>query len=336
MRKALVILCLLSIWGLHGVAFAQGDIKTKLNAIKPKDYPTRPIEFIAAAAPGGGLDITARILAKHAEKYLDGRIAIINKPGAGSFIGDTYVATAKPDGYTVGVSSSILLENEILKAKGKWSLKDLEPIAYITNDPCIWGVTMAGPFKDMSFSDVIKMAKQKPESIKVAISPEVFGQWLAEDIEHAAQVKFIKVPFQGGTPAISALLGGHIDISGWYWVEFKPLVESGKAKIIAQAGSERSLFPSVPTFNEVLGVDHIQWASLRFTIVPKGLPRERFRYLEAVIDAALRDPECVRDYANVGSRVGIKYLNSKQTLEEIEKRHRTYTEFFRKIGRISN
>ena len=233
MKKVHAVVCLLSMLSiLPAVAFAQvGEAKAKVAAHKPKDYPTQPIEFVVAFPAGGGMDFTARILAKHVEKYIDSRIIVVNKPGGGGLIGNTYLATqAANDGYTVGIPSTGILSDDLLKAKGAWSYKNLQALAFITEEPVTWIVSTAGPLKDATVKDVIDGAKQKPDTLKVAVIPDISFQWLAETVEMYTGGRFIIVPYQGGQPRITAMLGGHVDFATGYLPEYKGLLEAGKVE----------------------------------------------------------------------------------------------------------
>jgi len=335
--RIVAILFLLSIISSFQIeAFAQSDIKAKIKALKPKDYPTDPIEFVVSFPAGGGMDVTARVLAKYVEKYIDHRIVVINKSGASGFIGNTYLATqARNDGYTVGIVA-VLWQDDLLRAKGKWSYKNLEAVAFVNEDPNTWIVTTDGLLKDKSLKEVIELAKQKPDTIRVAVLSDISPEFLVEHVEMGSGAKFTKVPFLGGAPAITAVLGGHIEIAGFYYPEYKSYLEAGKVRVLGQASKERSLyFPNTPTFNEVLGMDEIVWSAWRYAAVPKGTPPERIKYLEAAILAALHDPECIKEYDTFGVKVGTKSMDAKQTESEIEKQYKFCKEFFLKTGRIS-
>jgi len=338
MRKSVVLfLVLFAILSLPFMAFGQGDAKAKLKVLKPKDFPAQPIEFVVVYAPGGSADLAARILAKHVEKYIENRCIVVNKTGGGGLIGHTYLATqAKNDGYTVGVLTHSYMTDEILKAKGKWSYRNMEAIGYVHLDNCTWIVTTTGPMKDKSIKDVIAMAKQEPGKIKLAIVPEMTFEFLAENVEMATGAKFVRVPFQGAGPGNVALLGGHVDIATSFYAEYKSHLEAGKVKVLAVSGTKRSAYlPEIPTFNEALGVKDIIWSTWRFVFVPKGTPADRVRYLEAAVDAALRDPEAVKEFDNMGIKVGERYMTAKEGQEEVDRLHETFKDFFAKTGRIS-
>lgn len=338
MKKIIVACCALSLLGFSQVpAYGQGDAKAKLKAMKPQGYPTQQIEFVVAYAAGGGMDVTARILAKYVEKYIDNRVIVTNKTGGNGLIGHTYLALqAKNDGYIVGIVSTNFIGDSHLKSKGKWTTKDNEPLNYINEDPVTWVVTTDGPFKDKSLKDIIELAKQKPGTIRVAVSEGSSISWTAEQVESASGAKFIKVPFQGGAPAIMALLGGHVDVAGYYMPEYRGQLDAGKIRVIAQTGHERSpLLKNVPTYNESAGADDILWTAYRWASLPKGVARDRFNYLEEAIDAALHDPECIKDYEKAGIIMGLKYAKGKQLRDLIETLDQNYLKFFTKTGRMA-
>jgi tripartite-type tricarboxylate transporter receptor subunit TctC len=339
MKKIVVFLCAaLIVFSVVTLAYAQTDPKAKLKAIKPKDYPTEPITFVIVYPAGGGMDVTARMLAKYVEKYIDNRVIVENRTGGTGLVGHTYLASqAKNDGYTVGIlAGNYFWLDDLLRAQGKWSYSNMEAVAYINEDPNTWIVSTEGPLKDKSLKDVIQLAKQKPDTIKVAVGVETSSQFLVEDVEMASGAKFTQVPFQGGAPAVIAMLGGHIEIAGYYYAEYKSHLEAGKVRALGQAGAERSVYlPNTSTFNEALGVNNILWSVWRYAAVPKGVPPERLKYLEEAILAALHDPDCVKDFDNLGSKVGPKYLGAKQTAQEVEKQYKATRDFFIKKGRIS-
>lgn len=146
MRRLLAVLGLALLLGaVPACAETAAEIKTKLAALKPRDYPTQPIEFVVVYPAGGGMDTTARLLAKYVEKYTDHRVIVVNRTGGAGLIGHTYLATAaKNDGYTVGILANGAWTDAMLKAPGKWSHRDLPPVAFINYDPVTWVVSTAG------------------------------------------------------------------------------------------------------------------------------------------------------------------------------------------------
>ncbi len=338
-KKIFLLLCgLMIVFSFQTSAYSQTDAKAKLKAIKPKDSPTEAITLVVVYPAGGGMDVTARLLAKYVEKYTEGRVIVENRTGGNGLIGHTYLATqAKNDGYTVGIfAGGYFWQDDILRAKGKWSYRNMEALAYINEDPNTWIVSTEGPLKDKSLKEVIDLAKQKPDTIKAAIGVDTIPQFLVEDVEMSSGAKFTKVPYQGGAPGVISMLGGHIDIAGYYFNEYKSHLEAGKVKVLGQAGAERSVyFPNTPTFNEALGVNHILWSVWRYAAVPKGAPPERVKYLEGALSAALHDPDCIKEFDNLGSKMGVKFLDAKQTAQEVDRQYKASYDFFSKMGRLS-
>jgi len=339
MKKATAILWIFVMAAcLHVSAYAADDMKAKVKALKPKDFPTQQIEFVVVYNVGGGMDLTARVLAKYVEKYIDNRVIVINKTGGGGVIGHTYLATmAKNDGYSVGILNNALWNDSLLRVEGKWSHKNMEPVIFINNDPRTWVVTTDGKLKDKSVKELIEIGKKEPRTLKAGVVTGTSSEYIIDAIEMTTGAKYLRVPFQGGAPAFIALLGGHIDFFLQYLPEYKPHLEAGKVKVIAVCSEERDKinFPNVPTLNEVMGRDDLLSQSWRFAAVPKGVPRDRIRYLEAAIDAALHDPECIKDFETTGCPIGIKYLNAKQTADAAERYFKMDRDFLVKTGRLS-
>jgi tripartite-type tricarboxylate transporter receptor subunit TctC len=328
---------LLLLLATAATAIAQDDAKAKLQALRPRDFPTQPIEFVVVYPAGGGMDVTARLLAKYVEKYVDQRVVVANRTGGAGLIGHTYLATqAKNDGYTVAILvTPFWVEDELVRAKGKWTIKDMTALGFINYDPLTWVVTTDGPLKDKSVKEIVATAKDKPGTVKIAIAPDGAFQFLAEAVEAATGAKLVKVPFQGGAPGITALVGGHVDIATGFLAEYRGHLDAGKVRPVAVAGQERSPFlPQVNTFNEGLGTKDLVWTAWRFAAVPKGVPDDRLRYLEAAIDTAMHDRELVEEYRKLGVIAGTQYLKGKETGEEINRFYQAHKEFLTKTGRI--
>src|SRR6188472_3883586 len=179
--KSVIAFALLSAL-LATPAVAQGgDPKAELARLKPKDFPTGPIEYTVVYPAGGGMDVTARLLAKHVEKWSGDKIVVNNRTGGAGMVGHSYPATqAKPDGYTVGVIASLLWGDAMLRAQGRWAHTDLEPIAYVNSDALIWVGSTEGPYKGMSIKDIVNAAKEKPNTIRVAIVPGSMWEYILD------------------------------------------------------------------------------------------------------------------------------------------------------------
>jgi putative tricarboxylic transport membrane protein len=338
MRRIVALLSLVLLAGALPASSAEtaADARARLAALKPKDFPTQPLELVVVYPAGGGMDTTARLLGKYVEKYTDHRVIVVNKTGGAGFIGHTYLATqAKPDGYTVGVLANGAWSDAMLKAKGKWSHKNFEAVAFINYAPVTWIVSTEGRFKDRSLKDVVAAIKSEPGTVKVAVVPSISFEFLAEQVEARAGGKLVKVPFQGGAPGVTALLGNHVDIATGFFSEYQGHLDAGKVKVLAAAAEQRAPnMAQVPTFNEVLDAKNMVWSAWRFAAVPRGVPADRKKYLEAVLATALRDPELQAEFRKTGSIVDNPYASATEVDAAIDKLAGLEHEFFAATGRL--
>src|SRR5918992_1383734 len=226
-RAALALAILLAAFTLQ--AAAQGDARAQLAKLKPKDFPTQPIEFTVVYPAGGGMDVAARLLAKYAEKWSGDRIIVNNRTGGAGMVGHAYLATqAKPDGYTVGVLANLMWGDAMLRAQGRWSYTDLEPIAYVNTDALTWVAQTEGPYTGYSLKQFIQAAKDKPGTIRIATVPGSMWEYLVEQVEANTGAKFLRVPFQGGGAGITGLVGGNVDLAQGFYSEFRGHQDAGK------------------------------------------------------------------------------------------------------------
>jgi tripartite-type tricarboxylate transporter receptor subunit TctC len=310
---------------LLAAATAQGatpeETKANLDRLKPKDFPTQPIELIVVYPAGGGMDQTARILAKHAEKVTGQRFIVTNKTGGAGVIGHTYLITqAKNDGYTVGVVASTLWADSALRSNGKWSYRDLDALGFINYDPYTWVVAADGPLKGKSLKDVIALAKEKPGTLRMSVLPGNTAEFLSLQVEQITGAKFVRVPFQGGAPGVTAALGGHVEIAAAFFAEYRGHADAGTVKAIGVAGPERSPnLPDAPTFNEAIGSDKILWTAWRYAAAPKGIPADRRTWLVAAINAALDEPELQEEYKKTGAVMDRRIATPEQTAAQADK-----------------
>lgn len=237
-------------------------------------YPNNTITLIVPNPPGGSSDANARILADALTKHLKQPVVVNFKPGVGGQIGNSFVAKAKPDGYTLLMGlSSIMVSPDAERVQGKTSLYEinqLEPIAMISNDPMVMLVKADAPWKTLG--DLIKAAKEKPNDIAYSSSGN-FGpiHLSVEMLAYTAGVKFLQVPFGGGGPSMLALLGGQVQMTTAIPSVAIPQIESGKVRAIAVSGPKRiKMLPNVPSYRESgFAAEYNIWNGL---FVPAGTP----------------------------------------------------------------
>ncbi len=221
-------------------------------------YPTKPITIVVPFPPGGVAEIVGRPLASIMEKSLKQPIVLINRPGAGGAVGMASVAKGPADGYTVlmGLSSiSIFPVSDRINGKEPpYELKDFAPIALVTADPTVLVVRADGPYK--SVKDFVEAARAHPGKINYS-SSGVYGTLhvAMEIFANAAGIKVFHIPYQGGGPAVTALLAGQVEASAQGPAAAIGQIKAGKMRALASWGTERlKLLPDIPTFKE-LGYD---------------------------------------------------------------------------------
>src|SRR4051812_38820226 len=228
------------------------------GAVFAQDYPTRPITMINPFPPGGVVDIVGRPLAALMEKSLRQPVVMLNREGAGGAVGFAAAAKAPPDGYTIlmGLSSiSIFPVSDRINGKApSYEMKDFAPIALITADPTVLVVSADSPWKNLK--EFVDSAKAYPNKINYS-SSGVYGTLhvAMEIFANAAGIKLFHVPYQGGGPAVTALLGGQVEALASGPAAAVGQIKAGKMRALASWSTERlALLPEIPTFKE-LGYD---------------------------------------------------------------------------------
>ena len=256
-------------------------------------YPSRPIQIIVPFPPGGVADLTARPVAAGLEKHLKQPVAVVNKPGAAGAVGMQSAAVSKPDGYTLLsalVSISVIPEVDELFGRPKtYKREDFAPIALISADPMIVVVKKESPFKSMA--DIGAEAKRRPGELMYS-SSGIYGATHVptEMWAHAAGIKMRHIPTPGGGPALTALLGGHVDILFSVPIIAYGQIKSGDLRPLAVTSEKRlAAFPEVPTLKELgYDVEYYIWCGL---FAPQATPQEALKILREAVKNVVATPE---------------------------------------------
>jgi tripartite-type tricarboxylate transporter receptor subunit TctC len=221
-------------------------------------YPSKPITMVVPFPPGGVADIVGRPLAAQMEKTLKQPVVVVNRTGAGGAVGMASVAKAAPDGYTIlmGLSSISIfpVSDRINGRQPAYELKDFAPVALITADPTVLIVGADSPWTTLK--EFVASAKAYPGKINYS-SSGVYGTLhvAMEIFANAAGIQLFHVPYQGGGPALTALLGGQVHALASGPAPAVGQIKAGKVRALASWSSERlALLPEIPTFKE-LGYD---------------------------------------------------------------------------------
>jgi tripartite-type tricarboxylate transporter receptor subunit TctC len=255
--------------------------------IQAAEFPTKEVQIIIPWAAGGATDLIFRALAATTGKYLGKAVIVVNRPGGAGAVGYTEAAQAKPDGYTL-VSAITPLTIVPHQVKTAYTYKNFDPIINVVSDPGMFLVKSDAPWK--SLKEFLDYAKKNPEMITVGNSGSGGGVHLiALAFEKAAGVKFNHIPFAGGGPSVTALLGGHVNAVSVSPPEGIEHVKAGKLKIIALFSEKRfEMFPDVPTVKEQ-GVNFVmgQWRGL---VASKGTPPDVIKKLHDAFKKGMDDP----------------------------------------------
>lgn len=252
------------------------------------DWPEKSIELIVAYSPGGGTDVTARILQPLLEKELGQKIVVVNRPGAGGEVGHAALAHAKPDGYTMGIINLPPMLTIPITRKASFVASDIIPVADLVQDPSAISVPASSPFKTLD--ELVEFAKKNPGAITVGTTGVGTDDHLAvRYFAQAAGIDLTHVPFAGAGPVRTALIGGHISAAALNFGEAMPAATEGQVRILAQFGEKTSeLAPDVPTAQS-LGYD-VTMSSERGIGLPKGVDQKIVNKLaEAIRNVASTD-----------------------------------------------
>ncbi len=260
-----------------------------LSSAKAADFPKRPVTIIVPWGAGGGSDLVARALAKPLEKELGKPVVVNNKPGGSGTVGTSYVAHARPDGYTVGLINSTGLIHQIHYGGLDYKKEDLDPIAQFLRAPVFLVVKSDSPIKNIA--DYIKAAKEKNGQLTLGVAAVGGGTHMAvEPFFEKAGIKVQPMPFKGGGNGVmTALVGGHIDSAVAHPSEVYGQYKAGNVRLLGVLDEARlDNYKDVPTFKEQ-GYDVVGdvW---RCFLVPKGTPEDVKAILGKAIKKATEDP----------------------------------------------
>ncbi|HSF06172.1 MAG TPA: tripartite tricarboxylate transporter substrate binding protein [Methylomirabilota bacterium] len=298
-------------------------------------FPSRPITIVAPFPPGGVADLTARPVAAAMEKVLKSPVSVLNKTGAAGAVGMQYVATSKPDGYTLLLAlSSISIIPEADKLFGRppaFTVDQFEPIALISADPTILVVRAESPWK--TAKEFIDDARKRPGQITYS-SSGIYGtlHMAMELLSHAASIKMRHVPTAGAGPALTAILGGHVDALASGPAVVIPHIKAGKLRPLAGWGDKRvAALPDVPTFKE-LGYPDAEfyiWAGL---FAPRGTPEPVMARLREATRAVANDADFRGAMDKMQTPIAFKQGAEFKAFFEADARR--LAEGIRRVGRI--
>lgn len=269
-------------------------------------YPSRAVQMIVAFPPGGQADTVARPVSAALERIWRQPVPVVNRGGAGGAIGNASVARAAPDGYTLLMAlSSLAMLPEADRLHGRppqYTVEQFAPIALITADPTVLVVPAAAPWRTLE--ELVEDAKRRPGQITYSSAGNYSTLHVAMAMfTGAAGIDLLHVPYQGGGPAMTALLSGTVQALSSGPGPALPHVREGKLRALACWGARRAPgFEEVPTFIEkgYRDVEFYIWAGV---FAPAGTPAAVQERLRAALRQAAADPELKRALEAAGSPI---------------------------------
>ena len=272
-------------------------------AVLADTYPSKPIRIVVPFAAGGAVDVVARAVGQRMSEQMGNPVIIEDKPGASANLGAEFVAKSPADGYTVLLGANGLATNMTLfRNLGFDTAKDFAPVARVGYAPLVLVVEASSPAK--SLKDLIAMAKAQPGALTYGSAGNGgSGHLAAELLKLTNKIDVLHVPYKGGAPAMTDLLGGRISFMLNNPLEVLANIKSGRLRALAVASSKRvPMLPDVPTFTEagVPGYTASVWWGL---VAPAKTPREVVAKLSSEALKALENEGVKEKLANLGAVV---------------------------------
>lgn len=252
------------------------------------EYPSRPVTIVVASAPAGASDYLGRLLADELGKKFGKPFVVLNKPGAASIIGVTYVAKSAPDGYTIGIvaPNSHAINPQVYKSLTYDHVKDFAPISLLVKYPNLLVVNPKLGVKNVP--ELIALLKNNPNKYKFASSGVGSSiHFSGELFKLITKTEIIHVPYKGSGPMLSDLIGGHVDMSFDNIVSSLPYAKSGELLALGVTSPNRApTLPDIPAISEyVPGFEATSWHGV---VAPAGTPKEIVEKLNRALVEIMR------------------------------------------------
>ncbi len=266
-----------------------------------QQYPQRAIRMVVGFPAGGPTDIVSRLMAPKMAEALGQQVIVDNRGGAGGMIATEQVAKAAPDGYTIlmGTIGGVAVAMSLNPNRGYDTLRDLAPITQSVTVTSILVTHPSVPAKNVK--ELLALARAKPGSLNYGSSGNGTITHLAgELLKYMGKVSITHVPYKGGSPALTALVSGEVDLTYENSLIITPHIKSGRVKALAVTGAKRSaLFPDLPTIAETLpGYSASGWYGL---LAPAAVPKPIIARLHAEAVKALRVPDVIDKLSSQGA-----------------------------------
>ena len=266
-----------------------------------QDFPDRPIRLIVPFPPGGPNDVIARVIGQRMSELLKQPVIVDNRGGAGGVLGTDALAKAKPDGYTIAVTSAgALVISPTMEKVAYDTLQDLQPITLVAKVPEMLVVATSVPATNMK--ELVALARAQPGKLNFASSgPGSLPHLAGELLKLTAKIDIVHVPYRGAAPAVNDLLGQQVQMAFLDLPVLLPQIKAGTLRPIVVGAPERApTAMDVPTTAEV-GMPDLQIENWYGMLAPAGTPAAVIATLNRVATEAMRDPAVKEKLATQGA-----------------------------------
>jgi tripartite-type tricarboxylate transporter receptor subunit TctC len=265
-------------------------------------YPNKPIRVIVPFAPGGNVDITARLVAPGLQEALGQPVVVENKPGAGGTIGADAVAKAAPDGYTLlmGSNSTFSVAPSLYPKNPYNPLADFAPVVMIASAPFVLVVNPGVAAKDAR--ELVALAKASPGKLTMSSAGTGSSNHLVgEFFQEISGARFTHVPYKGSGQALTDLMGGQVNLHFDQITSAASHIQAGKLRALLVTAPQRvPMLPDVPTATEA-GYPSFEATNVTGLIAPAGTPREVVEKLNAAVQKVIAQPAIRAKFAEIGA-----------------------------------
>lgn len=267
------------------------------SAAAAGDFPDRPIRIVVPYTPGGPTDIQARLIARLLSEQIGVPVIVENRPGSNGVIGTAHVARAPADGYTLTYNVPALFSKVYVNAPPFDVLKEFEPVGAVFQGPQLLAINAQIPAN--SVAEFVAYAKARPGKLNYGTGTAITTLSM-EQLNVAAGLRIAQIPYKGAGPAVAAMAADEVQVTVGSLTGFVPLVQAGKARLLAVLGEHRLVsMPNVPTMKET---GYPMTAQFTFGVfAPAGIPRPALEKLRGAMQQVAANPQMQRSILDAGT-----------------------------------